>query len=410
VDSVQLENSMKVYLHGPLDSPTNRALFYNTKYWDDFAKIIILEPSHEIGNELREKLTEHQNNFLDTNGFIYDREFEMVTEEGIHIIPSNIHGLQDRIKKTNNNSKYYIFDVANLEPYNVFGSLESISNNSNCIFFTTLRYTESNKPFDFGFILRKFIANRIVFQHYHCNQIFKKTKKPYRMDLSIRNFPQKDERIELLRSLSHHQKDNIYLRLNDYYINRMSQLKEFATKHNNLDKLEQYKREFYLLDSLEPFVAKTTELVAGIQDHIGTLKLYEVTLSSDIQILFESNQNSLYRTDVNGYCNITEKLIDDLLIEKPFILCSKVAYDFLIDLGFETYEEELGIDYNDVFSNFDLIVRKIKQHIIRISEMEEIEYQIMLSKLMEKAERNRNKCLEYIENNSILEDIINNKI
>ena len=28
---------MKIYFHGPLDSPTNRALFYNTKYWDDFA-------------------------------------------------------------------------------------------------------------------------------------------------------------------------------------------------------------------------------------------------------------------------------------------------------------------------------------------------------------------------------------
>jgi hypothetical protein len=155
---------------------------------------------------------------------------------------------------------------------------------------------------------------------------------------------------------------------------------------------------------------KTSDLVAGIQDHIGTLKLYEVTLSSDIQIMFESNQNTLYKTDPIGYCNITEKTIDNLLIEKPFIICSKVAYVFLNAMGFETYEEELGIDYNDVFDNFDLTVRKLKENIIRISELPEDEYQIMLSKLMEKSAINRQKCLEYIENNTILDNIINDKI
>lgn len=410
VDLAQLENNMKVYLHGPLDSPTNRALFYNTKYWDDFAKIIILEPSHEIGEELREKLTEHQTNFLESNGFVLDKEFEAIYEEGIHIVPSNIHGLQDRIAEFGNNSKYYIFDTANLEPLNIFESIDRIKDNSNCIFFTTLWYEFPNKKFDFGFVLRKFISNRIVFQHYHCNEIFKNTPKKYRMDLSIRNFPQKDERIELLNSLRNHAKENIYLRVNDYYVNRMRELKNFATEHNNTNKLIQYKHEFFLLDKIQPNVVKTNDLVAGIQDHIGTLKLYEVTLSSDIQIMFESNQNSLYKTDPIGYCNITEKTIDNLLIEKPFIICSKVAYVFLNAMGFETYEEELGIDYNDVFDNYDLIVRKLKQHIIRISEMKEEEYQSMLTKLMDKANRNRQKCLEYIENNTILENIINNKI
>ncbi len=410
VGSVQPESNMKVYLHGPLDSPTNRALFYNTKYWDDFAKIIILEPSHEIGDELREKLTEHQSNFLSKNNFVLDKEFEGIYEEGIHIVPSNIHGLQDRIAEYGSKSKYYIFDTANLEPLNIFDSISRIKDSSNCIFFTSLWYEFPNKKFDFGFLLRKFISNRIVFQHYHCNDIFKKTPKQYRLDLSIRNFPQKDERIELLNSLRNHAKENIYLRVNDYYVNRMRELRDFATEHNNIDKLTQYKHEFFILDKIEQNVVKTSDLVAGIQDHIGTLKLYEVTLSSDIQIMFESNQNTLYKTDAIGYCNITEKTIDNLLIEKPFIICSKVAYVFLNAMGFETYEEELGIDYNDVFDNFNLTVRKLKENIIRISELPEDEYQIMLGKLMEKSAINRQKCLEYIENNSILDNIINDKI
>ena len=211
---------MKIYLHGAFDSPTNRALFYNTPLWNDYVKIIVLDASHEIGDELRTKLSQFQQQFFETNNFVYDREFDRTTEPGIHIIPSNIHGLQDRIVGTGDECRYYIFDTANLEPYNIFGSLDRIKNKSNCKFFTSVIHPESNKIFDFGFILRKFIANRIVFQHFHCNDIFKKMKKKYRMDLSVRNFPQKDERIELLKSLSYHEEENIYLRINDYYVDR----------------------------------------------------------------------------------------------------------------------------------------------------------------------------------------------
>jgi hypothetical protein len=227
------------------------------------------------------------------------------------------------------------------------------------------------------------------------------------MDLSIRNFPQKDERVELLKTLQNHQKENINLRVNDYYVNRMQQLKLFATEHNNEPKLDQYKIEFRMLDRLKNSLAPTTPLVAGIQEHIGAMKLIDVTLSSDIQIMFESNQNSLYRTDEKQWCNITEKTIDNLLIGKPFIICSKVAYDFLQQFGFETFDDIFEINYDDIFSNHDVIVKKLTKHIIKISEMPEDEYQIMLKKLMEKAEINRQKCLELIEENSILDNIIN---
>ncbi len=398
-----------IYLHGEFDSATNRALFYNTKWWEDYFKFIVLEPSHEIGEELREKLEEHQLNFLKKNGFIFDKEFNLVDKPGYHIIPSNIMGLQNKIANTLLNypkNKYYIFDTANLEPYNIFDNIDYVRDNPNCIFYTTHRITEPNKLFDFGFILRKFIANRIVLQHYECYDIFKSFDKKYRLDLSIRNFPQKDERVELLRVLQNHQKQNINLRVNDYYVNRIEQLKEFATLHNNLDKLDQYKIEFKMVDRLNQSLVHTTPLIAGQQEHIGAMKLIDVTLSSDIQIMFESNQNSLYKTNNKLWCNITEKTIDNLLIGKPFIICSKVALDFLNQFGFETYAEELGIDYDELFSNYDFIIQKLAKHTIRISEMDEIEYKDMLNKLETKTKINRDKCLEIIEKNTILDNII----
>jgi hypothetical protein len=398
-----------IYLHGEFDSATNRALFYNTKWWEDYFKFIVLEPSHEIGEELREKLKEHQLNFLKNNGFIFDKEFNLVDEPGYHIIPSNIMGLQNKIADTlkiHPKNKYYIFDTANLEPYNIFDNIDYVRDNPNCIFYTTHRITQPNKLFDFGFILRKFIANRIVLQHYECYDIFKSFDKKYRLDLSIRNFPQKDERVELLRVLQNHQKQNINLRVNDYYVNRIEQLKQFATLHNNLDKLDQYKIEFKMVDRLNQSLVHTTPLIAGQQEHIGAMKLIDVTLSSDIQIMFESNQNSLYKTNNKNWCNITEKTIDNLLIGKPFIICSKVALDFLNQFGFETYAEELGIDYDDLFSNYDFIIQKLAKHTIRISEMDEVEYRDMLVKLENKTKINRDKCLEIIEKNTILDSII----
>jgi hypothetical protein len=398
-----------IYLHGEFDSATNRALFYNTKWWEDYFKFIVLEPSHEIGEELREKLKEHQLNFLKNNGFIFDKEFNLVDEPGYHIIPSNIMGLQNKIANTLLNypkNKYYIFDTANLEPYNIFDNIDYVRDNPNCIFYTTHRITQPNKLFDFGFILRKFIANRIVLQHYECYDIFKSFDKKYRLDLSIRNFPQKDERVELLRVLQNHQKQNINLRVNDYYVNRIEQLKQFATLHNNLDKLDQYKIEFKMVDRLNQSLVHTTPLIAGQQEHIGAMKLIDVTLSSDIQIMFESNQNSLYKTNNKIWCNITEKTIDNLLIGKPFIICSKVALDFLNQFGFETYAEELEIDYDDLFSNYDFIIQKLAKHTIRISEMDEVEYRDMLVKLDNKTKINRDKCLEIIEKNTILDNII----
>jgi hypothetical protein len=150
-------------------------------------------------------------------------------------------------------------------------------------------------------------------------------------------------------------------------------------------------------------------LVAGQHVHIGATKLYEVTFSSDIQILFETNINEFYIANEKAWCNITEKTIDNLLVEKPFIICSKVTYDFLNEMGFETYEKELGIDYNDIFSDIKSITLKLKNEILRIADMDDIQYNIMLDKCKLVAEKNREKCLEYINKNTILDEILNIK-
>ncbi len=76
------------------------------------------------------------------------------------------------------------------------------------------------------------------------------------------------------------------------------------------------------------------------------------------------------------------------------------------DQEWKTYAEELGIDYDELFSNYDFIIQKLAKHTIRISEMGEIEYKDMLNKLETKTKINRDKCLEIIEKNTILDNII----
>jgi hypothetical protein len=78
-------------------------------------------------------------------------------------------------------------------------------------------------------------------------------------------------------------------------------------------------------------------------------------------------------------------------------------------MGFETYEKELGIDYNDIFSDIKSITLKLKNEILRIADMDDIQYNIMLDKCKLAAEKNREKCLEYINKNTILDEILNIK-
>lgn len=402
---------MKIYLHGDLQDHVYRSLFYGTQHWDDYIKFLVLEPSHEIGDTLREKLTEKKGDFLNKLNMVYDRDYELLDEPGIHIITSAVFNLHHKISEKNEGFLFYIFGTANLEPYNIFDNLKKIKHKLNCIFYTTLRIEEKNKKFDFGFLLRAYIANKILFQHFHCNEIFKNIKKPHRLDLSIRNFFDKQERMELFCSLVDSKHSNIHLRLNDFYLDRMKKMYELAEEYKDIDKLRRYKSQLQILDNLENNIEKTHPLVAGQHVHIGATKLYEVTFSSDIQILFESNTNEFYIGNEKAWCNITEKTIDNLLVEKPFIICSKVTYDFLKEMGFGTYENEFKIDYNDIFSDKKSIIPKLKNEILRIADMEDIQYQTMLDKCKLVAEKNREKCLEYINKNTILDEILNiNKI
>lgn len=402
---------MKIYLHGDLQDHVYRSLFYGTQHWDDYIKFLVLEPSHEIGDTLREKLAEKKDDFLNKLNMVYDRDYELLDEPGIHIITSAVFNLHHKISEKNEGFLFYIFGTANLEPYNIFDNLKKIKHKLNCIFYTTLRIEEKNKKFDFGFLLRAYIANKILFQHFHCNEIFKNIKKPHRLDLSIRNFFDKEERMELFCSLVDSKHSNIHLRLNDFYLDRMQKMYELAEEYKDIDKLRRYKSHLQILDNLENNIEKTHPLVAGQHVHIGATKLYEVTFSSDIQILFESNTNEFYIGNEKAWCNITEKTIDNLLVEKPFIICSKVTYDFLKEMGFGTYENEFNINYYHIFSDKKSIIPKLKNEILRIADMEDIQYQTMLDKCKLVAEKNREKCLEYINKNTILDEILNiNKI
>lgn len=399
---------MKIYLHDDIQGCVYRALFYGTPYWDDYITFLILEPSHEIGSTLREKLVEKKNNFFNKLNMIYDRDYLLLDEPGIHIITSTVYDLHHKISEKNEGYLFYIFGTANLEPYNIFDKLKKIEHKLNCIFYTTLRIEEKNKKFDFGFILREYIANKILFQHFHCNNIFTKIKKPYRLDLSIRNFFDKDERIELFCSLIDNEHSNIYLRLNDFYFDRMEKMYELATEYNDIDRLNRYKPKLQLLDKLKKNIERTHPLVAGLHVHTNATKLYEVTFSSDIQILFESNTNEFYIGNEKKWCNITEKTIDDLLVEKPFIICNKVTYDFLNQMGLGTYENEMNINYNDIFSDKKSITTKLKNEILRIADMDDTQYNVMLDECKLVAKKNREKCLDYINYNPILDDILNN--
>ena len=139
-------------------------------------------------------------------------------------------------------------------------------------------------------------------------------------------------------------------------------------------------------------------------------KLIDNTLQSDISIIFESTTNKQYLDDKfrNGY--ISEKLIDNLLIGKPFIHASMLVNDFLNNNGFNNYSDILEIDYNDIFSDIENINDRLIIHIKRLAKLSSIDYDNIINKLKIVAETNRQKCLELFEKNTILEDIVNNKI
>ena len=86
-------------------------------------------------------------------------------------------------------------------------------------------------------------------------------------------------------------------------------------------------------------------------------------------------------------------------------LCNELSEDKFID------KYELTLAERDTSgahkSEKDFIVKNLAKNIIRISEMEQNEYEIMLNECAIAAETNRQKCLDYIEENSILDNIIN---
>ena len=64
---------------------------------------------------------------------------------------------------------------------------------------------------------------------FYSNELFLNTKKPYRLDLSIRNFFDKNERMDMFLKLKN--SSNIKVSINSYYINKLKNVSK------NLDRL-----------------------------------------------------------------------------------------------------------------------------------------------------------------------------
>lgn len=392
VVSVQRENNMKLYLHGNVSSKFYQALYYNSTYKDIIYKYFYTLGLNELGNARNELCKSILKELDETYNIIIDDTYEKINENGKHIV--------DDISKVNfnelnNNNKYYFIQFTTMEG---LGILSNFKLQPNHIIFSS---GSLNTFFDFGYLMRVNFFSGVLQTPFYSNELFLNTKKPYRLDLSIRNFFDKNERMDMFLKLKN--SSNIKVSINSYYINKLKNVSK------NLDRLI---TEQIFLTKLEDTDIEIDEFNSTpfADTHNFIKKLIDNTLQSDISIIFESTTNKQYLDDKfrNGY--ISEKLIDNLLIGKPFIHASMLVNDFLNNNGFNNYSDILEIDYNNIFSDIDNINDRLIIHIKRLAELPSIEYYNIIDKLKIVAETNRQKCLELFEKNSILEDIVNNKI
>jgi len=392
VDLVQRESNMKLYLHGNVSSKFYQALYYNSSYKDIIYKYFYTLGFNELGNTRNELCKSILKELDETYNIIIDDNYQKINEEGNHIIDDIF---KVNFNELNNNNKYYFIQFTTMEG---LGLLSNFKLQPNHIIFSS---GSPNTFFDFGYLMRVNFFSSVLHTPFYCDEIFFNTKKPYRLDLSIRNFFDKNERMDMFLKLKNI--TNIKTSINSYYINKLKNVSKnlgvLIPEQIFLTKIEDKDIEIDEFNST-PFA----------DTHNFIKKLIDNTLQSDINIVFESTTNKQYLDDRfrNGY--ISEKLIDNLLIGKPFINASMVANDFLNNNGFGNYSDILEIDYNDIFSDIDNVNDKLIIHIKRLANLDINDYNNIINKLKIVAETNRQKCLELFEKNTILEDIVNNKI
>jgi len=396
VDSVQLENKM-IYLHGNISSIFYQALFYNSYIKDDIYKYFYLHNTNELDNEKANAYNSILDILKQKYNIIVDENYNNINDSGKHIV--------DDINKINFNSlntesKYYFIQFSNMEG---LGLIENKPITNNHYIFAS---GNPNTASDLGFLLRTNFFSRLLSTSFYSHDIFKTTKKKYRFDLSIRNFIDKFERIDLFNKLKNINHPFVSIKVNSYVLNK------FKIAYEYLPNKSLFKNEYDFINSISENLIEKDEIndtPFTFGNHNNDTKLKR-TLESDINILFESTTNKLYENDSfrNGY--VSEKLVDNLLIGKPFINVSLTAHHFLKNNGFDDYSDVLKINYEDIFSDINTTNDKIMVHINQILNMNEVEYSNLLYRLKSVAFKNREKCLESFEKNSILEDIIKDKI
>ena len=269
--------------------------------------------------------------------------------------------------------------------------------------------------FDYGYNIRVFVYRGMCVEHMFGNKTYLTHNKETRLDLSIRNFFFKHERMDMIQKLINYNNSNIAVKVNEYYFNLANEVLSIHNSNSNVN--YRIKDEIDFATGISKENLSFEILSKGLRPaHIGNLKFLNNTLISDISILFESNMNWLYVDNLTEFNNVTEKLTDNIIVGKPFIACSKFIVDFCKNNGFDDYSSILNIDYDSIFTLYtpngnkdaylkvnELLFEKIKE----IAEMPENEYNLLKNRLLEAAEKNRQKCMELYEKCSILDNIIN---
>jgi hypothetical protein len=400
---------MKVYLHCYEFHEPLFSIFYKTKvheilYYYNLIRII---PGGSLEGfsfvpEMKAELEK-----LDV---ILDSNFEMIGEEGIHLCSTQKYENVNKFRNNcNPNAYYYFIDFLICEPIGGFKSENNID-----LFklpnvrFLTPTYPLDNTIFDMGVIIR---YNTILNAHYSLSDtdLFHSIVKKYRIDFSTRNIFGKKERIGMLEKLFELNLNNIKLSYDKHFINLFKVLKKHEDKISKKD-------GYYILNELinvqsinVPEIQQLsfsenvykTENGANLVD-----KIFSVTLQSDISLVFESGTLDIYNTQINYANHISEKTLDLLLIGKPFIMCSKLIYEFFKLLNLNTYEDIFEINYNEVFKDNSFNQQLIIDLLIKINNMNDLEYKEFLSKLNNKAIENKNIIKKASEENTFYTDMI----
>lgn len=235
--------------------------------------------------------------------------------------------------------------------------------------------------------------------HYSARNLFRNIlSKPYRLDYSFREV-KKENRvkffIELLENLSDSELKNIKLSAHGnflidekYYI----ETKEFFNSQNCLHlflELEKLDKKFFSFDELlNPKPGYSPWPVN---------KLFLNTFSSDISLYFETAREKEGTLNTMNYL-ITEKTIDLLNVEKPFIHMSNNVEIFLDKFGFINYNKEI---FNKISVDKVELVKKI-------SLMQITQYHKLINLCRELSNKNAEILDSYYKNNTFLFNLVHN--